>query len=616
MAAKSEDPLAPRHLHAPIPRPKRDRRLHWTHWVAIGLSFVLTITASFLTRMEINAKLDDRFERQSEQAVSLVVERMGKYESSLWGGVAAVEASGGDMTHPQWVDFSNALEIHGRYPGINGIGVIHHVEPEELNSYLEEQRADRPGYAIHPEHDEDFYLPISYIEPAETNAAAVGLDMAHEANRLGGVFRSRDTGTAQITGPIVLVQDSGQTPGFLFFAPWYDGDPSTPTERAATFSGVVYAPFVVSELMSGALDETTREIGIRIVDGDSILFDEHTPATPGFDPDPMLTKTILVPFYGRQWSFEVWTDQTFRDSAANNEPLIILLGGLLIDGLLIALFASMSRAKRKAHAIADDLTGALRVNAIRLEESNAELERFAYVASHDLKTPLRGIADLTEYIEEDLDVYLRSPEANPDVATNLVRLKKQTGRMDALIKGILDYSRIGGGDISEVHPFSFDAALGAIAIDAGLDPSQVELQGESGWLLPAGIYLEQVIQNLIVNAVTHRDGDIDAVHVKVTVGEVADRLAIKVADNGPGIDPRYHERIFDIFQRLDAQREGTGIGLAIVQRVVESHGGTITVASAPRQGAAFAFTWPGATSGPPTIDLEPHLELTSRPEGA
>ncbi len=369
--------------------------------------------------------------------------------------------------------------------------------------------------------------------------------------------------------------------------------------------------------MSGALDETKREIGIRIVDGDTVLFDEHTEATPGFDPDPLLANTIDVPFYGRQWSFEIWTDQAFRESAANNEPLIILLGGLFIDGLLIALFASMSRAKRKAHAIADDLTSELRVNAEHLEQSNAELERFAYVASHDLKTPLRGIADLTEYIEEDLDGYLTSNDANPDVAINLVRLKKQTGRMDALIKGILDYSCIGGGDVSEVHPFSFDAALESIAVDAGLDPHQVIFDGTSACLLPAGIYLEQVIQNLVVNAVTHHNESVREVRISVTVVEAEDRLTVSVTDNGPGIDPRYHERIFDIFQRLDARREGTGIGLAIVKRVVESHGGTITVDSEANRGATFSFTWPGVVSSDAlTLDLQHNLELTSRTETA
>lgn len=595
-------------------RNPRDGRLHWMHWCVIALSLILTFTASFFTRMEINAKLDARFERQSEQAVSLVTERMEKYEGSLWGGVAAVQANNGDISHAEWVQFADALNLHERFPGVNGVGVIHHVAPTELDDYLQDQRTDRPDYAIHPAHDQDVFLPISYIEPADANAAAVGLDMAHEANRFDGVMRARNTATAQITGPIVLVQDSNQTPGFLFFAPWYEGMPTTADERAAAFSGVVYAPFVVSDLMGGALDETTREIGIRIVDGDSVLFDEHMPDVPGFDPDPLLQTTVTVPFYGREWDFEIWTDQAFRESAANNEPLIILLGGLFIDGLLFALFALASRSQRRAHRIADDLTSELRVNTERLESSNAELERFAYVASHDLKTPLRGIADLTEYIEEDLADYLASPDANPAIAGNLHRLSKQTERMDALIKGILDYSRIGGGDVTEVHPFSFEASLAAVAADVGLTNDQVHLAGPSSWLLPAGIYLDQVLQNLIVNTVSHHDQPMSEIRVAVAVAEADGRLNIDVTDNGPGIDPRHHERIFDIFQRLDPTREGTGIGLSVVKRVVDSHGGTIHVTSELGKGCTFSFTWPGATS-PDTIDLIQSPELTASSEG-
>lgn len=586
------------------------------HWLVIGLSLLLTVTVSFVTRAEIDAKVDARFEQQSEQIVSRVIERMVNYEGSLWGGVSALRATGGDMSHQQWLDFSTGLNIDERYPGINGIGVIHNVEPDELEDYLESQREDRPDYGIHPAHEEDTFLPISYIEPSGPNANAVGLDMAHEANRFNGVLRARDTGTAQITGPIVLVQDSTQTPGFLFFAPWYEGEPVSRANRAAMFSGVVYAPFVFNELMHGALDETQREVSIRIADGNDVLFDEHNADVPGFDADPLLTQTSTVPIFGRLWTFDIRTDQAFRESAANNEPLIILLAGLFINALLFALFTSISRSQRQAHVIAEDLTKELRVNSKRLEESNVELERFAYVASHDLRTPLRGIADLAEYIEEDLADHLSSPSANPDVVTNLGRLNGQVNRMDALIKGILDYSRIGGGD-NEVHPFSLDAAISTVATDLGLTPSQVELRGESSWVVPAGIYLEQVLQNLLVNAVAHHHLELEHVKVTVTAVQVDDRLAISVADNGPGIEPRHHGRIFDLFQRLEDASEGTGIGLSIVKRVVESHGGEIHVSSRAERGTTFAFSWPGtlATSPndldqPETNPLVPSIEGT------
>ncbi|MEH6647255.1 CHASE domain-containing protein [Sulfitobacter sp.] len=171
--------------------------------------------------------------------MALISERMAKYEDALWAGVAAVKSHGGDITYPAWHEFARTLRIDERYRGINGIGIIHIKTPDQIDEYLANQRVDRPNFDIYPQHDQPVFMPITFIEPEDVNAAAIGLDLAHETNRRTAALLSRDTGLAQITGPIKLVQDAGHTPGFLFYAPFYRGGPHhDKAARKNSFAGL------------------------------------------------------------------------------------------------------------------------------------------------------------------------------------------------------------------------------------------------------------------------------------------------------------------------------------------------------------------------------------------
>ncbi|MFT5175813.1 MAG: CHASE1-domain containing sensor protein [Gammaproteobacteria bacterium] len=172
---------------------------------------------------------------------------MLKYEDALWGGVDAIAAAKGtnsEFNEHNWRAFSGTLQIGKKSPGISGIGVIHRVEPGELASYLAQQRRTRAQFRVHPAHRQNEYMPITFIEPMAPNLKAVGLDMAHANNRYTAAKKARDSGLAQVTGPIVLVQGSAKTPGFLFYAPFYHSGPSATIEqRRQRFAGMVYAPF-------------------------------------------------------------------------------------------------------------------------------------------------------------------------------------------------------------------------------------------------------------------------------------------------------------------------------------------------------------------------------------
>ncbi len=573
-------------------------RLHWFHWAVVGLSLFVTLAAWQVTSGQIEDKTEARFDRDAEQAVSLIQERMQRYEDALWGGVSAIRSQGDDITGPEWLIFSESLKIDQKYPGVNGIGVIHHVEPESLDAYIADQRVLRPDFDVHPRENTKEHLPITYIEPVATNAAAVGLDMTFESNRYGGIVKARISGEAQITGPIVLVQDAEQTPGFLFFAPWYrDGDNGDIPSRVESFQGVVYAPFVVKNLLDGALAKETREIGIRITDITEVVYDEHTPTVPDFDPNPVLSRVISVHMYGRQWDFDIRTAKSFRAATQNSEPTVILVGGLLLDSLLFTLFLLLSRSNRRALRYAADVSGDLQRESQRLAKSNAELETFAYVASHDLKTPLRGIEHLTEYLEDDLAECAEATDANPDIGNNLHRIREQVRRMSALIDGVLNYSRIESNADTQLGSVNMVDLIDELRTNLDVGVDQIRYSGPSEVVVPAPIYFKQVVQNLVNNAFHHHD-DRPVAIIELHCEAGPDAVVMTVADNGPGIERQFHERIFGVFETLGADGSGTGIGLSIVKKVVDNQGGQISLRSAPSQGSTFKFSWPSHSPGP------------------
>jgi signal transduction histidine kinase len=230
--------------------------------------------------------------------------------------------------------------------------------------------------------------------------------------------------------------------------------------------------------------------------------------------------------------------------------------------------------------------------ATALERSNRELDAFAYAASHDLRAPLRGIANLAQWIEEDLT---GQKLLSDDTAQMLQLMRSRMHRMEGLIEGLLEYSRAG-----RVHhkPESVDVGrLVREVVDLLAPPEPVQVVVGPGLptLRTERLPLQQIFMNLISNGVKHAKRD-DAV-VEVSVRENGSFYEFTVSDNGIGIPAEFQGRIWGIFQTLEARDkvEGTGIGLALVKKLVESAGGRVWVESKPGEGAAFKFAWPRST---------------------
>jgi light-regulated signal transduction histidine kinase (bacteriophytochrome) len=246
----------------------------------------------------------------------------------------------------------------------------------------------------------------------------------------------------------------------------------------------------------------------------------------------------------------------------------------------------LRRENRERRLTAEALTE----RSVELSRSNADLEQFAYVASHDLQEPLRMVSSYVQLLErrykgqldQDADKYIRYAVEG-------------SRRMQALIGGLLEYSRAGLGE----------SVRSSVELDTITDTALANLRSvleESGALvereplprvLADAAQLGQVIQNLLANAVKFRRPDAPA-RIRISSEQLSNEAVVRIADNGIGIEAQYFERIFMIFQRLHTRDEypGTGIGLSICKKVIERHGGKIWVEATAGGGSTFAFSIP------------------------
>jgi PAS domain S-box-containing protein len=222
-----------------------------------------------------------------------------------------------------------------------------------------------------------------------------------------------------------------------------------------------------------------------------------------------------------------------------------------------------------------------------LERSNRELDHFAYVASHDLKAPLRAIDNLSKWIESDAAALLP-----PDSQEHLAKLRGRVHRMERLLDDLLAYSRAGRVQHAPERVATGDLVRSIFDLLSPPPEFQLIMEEPLPTLVTQRVPLETVLRNLMGNAIKHhqrKDG-----LIRVTARDMLNWVEFSVEDDGPGIAPGFHERIFELFQTLQPrdQVEGSGMGLAIVKKTVESMGGHTAVDSAAGKGAVFRFTWP------------------------
>jgi len=322
-------------------------------------------------------------------------------------------------------------------------------------------------------------------------------------------------------------------------------------------------------------------------------------AEPLFQSGPRLppaavafSHTAAIDIAERRWALTLELPGDYLVAHRSWQAWGLLAVGLLITGLLGTLILVLIGRQAKVEELVRSQTAGLSAVARELERSNAELEQFAYVASHDLQAPLRSIVGFGQLLRKDYHGRL-----DQDADTYIDFMVKSATQMQSLIRGLLELSRIGRGASGEATA-DCERVLAEVLerLDALLRERGAEITHEPlPRLACAPLELGQLLQNLIANALKFQAPGVRP-RVHLSAQRDGPDWRIGVRDNGIGIDPKYQERIFQMFQRLHTadRYEGTGIGLAVCRKIVQRHGGRLWVESVPGQGACFWFTLPAA----------------------
>ena len=350
-------------------------------------------------------------------------------------------------------------------------------------------------------------------------------------------------------------------------------------------------------------DETPRDIAFcaHAIHGPELFEVPDAFEDARFADNPLVTGAPGVRFYagaplttpaGLRLGTLCVIDHVARSLSLEQRESLARLGRQVVAQLELRLAKKELEDRLAAQIQADEeitaLHADLKHHATQLEQANRELTDFAYVVSHDLKAPLRGIASLAGWLSADY-----SEKIGPAGKEQFDLMMGRVMRMNALIDGILTYSR--AGRLKEGRVEMDLARLVPNVIDLLAAPStiRVEITTPLPSVMIEPTKAQQIFQNLLSNAIKYMDKP----QGRVCVGcdpDGDDFWRFSVSDNGPGIEEKYFERIFQLFQTLAPRDsvEGTGVGLALVKRIVEMEGGRVWLESTPGEGATFFFTLP------------------------
>jgi signal transduction histidine kinase len=520
--------------------------------------------------------------------------RVETYLEKLYGirGLLEVDST---PTRRQFEQYLADQRIQERFPGAQSLGFASRTTLEDRRDYS--ARVDRdsqrsglgyPPFEIRPNDQRPVSVVVDYVHPIDQAQAAFGYDLLSEPFRRAAVSRARDRARPIATSPLTFVTEATNAQGVLVMLPAYhavDQQPP-PRQRFERFMGVAYAALRFPDLLQGVVaqgdDLEVYDVGsiedplpARLRAGDAAFDLNRRPEAPDRDEDESRMRRLVVA--GRRWQIYYRPSAALVSAGERALPWLVAAFGIVVSLLAGAVVQSTATSRRRAEALADERTEELR-------RSNEELERFAFIASHDLQQPLRTVSGFLQLLEHQ-----RGESLDPTAHEYIGHALAGTRQMGALIDDLLAYSRVSRDD-RPLGPVPLDEAwdtavdqLRATIADTGARVNREDLpvvHGDRGQLV-------QVFANLIGNAVKYRGDATPEVRAWATRGNGAWEVAVE--DNGIGIDPRHHERIFEMFRRLhtDDEYEGTGVGLALAKRIVERSGGDIRVESRPGSGSRF-----------------------------
>jgi signal transduction histidine kinase len=576
-------------------------------YVVLGAALVLTGLAFLYVRHNVEEREHERFEEITVSTERAVDRRMQTYIDAMLDGRGLFAASE-SVTREEWEDYVAGSELERRYPGIQAIAYAERVPLEGREAHERRVRAQGfPSYALRPAGERYEYFPLVYVAPSKPdNRSLFGYDFYSGRVNRDAMEQARDTGLPHASGKVEL-EGTGMT-GFLVYTPIYrEGAPQATTdERREALQGFIVSVFRTDDLLEGIFGapKADTQVDLEVFDGaeftrDGLLHDDDG-VLHATDPSysAHFSKVDTMEVAGRTWSLYFSTLPSFEPGWRSNLPLFVLLSGLAISLMLFGVTWMLAHSRIQAQHVGLQLEAANRQleNTNRdleetnreLEGANRELEAFSYSVSHDLRSPLRSIEGFAQILLED-----HAQGLDEEARGHLRRVRAASRRMALLIDDLLDLSRV---TRSALTMQMVDLSALAREIAAEIEKSQPDRSVR--FVIADGLavrgdprLLRVLLENLLGNAFKFTQREREAT---IEFGAVTrdGGVAYYVRDNGVGFDEAYATKLFGAFQRLHGSEdfEGTGIGLATVQRIVQRHGGKAWAEGAVGKGATFFFT--------------------------
>ncbi|WP_232203039.1 CHASE domain-containing protein [Nitrosopumilus sp. SJ] len=557
-------------------------------WAILGTSLVLTgiIWIGFLYS-ESNIQ-NIKFDSEVQFMTDSVSDRLSQYEQVLVGAKGLFAASE-KVEYDEWSDYVQIQNINERYPGIQGIGYIHHITNDERDELINEMKNyGVTDFTVHPDGIRDEYYPIIFLEPQDIrNKEAMGYDIYFQETRAEAVNTVKETGETTVTGKIILVQeiDDDIQNGFLMLVPVYtNGQPQT----SDNLEGMVYAVFRMNDFVEGifgleSFEYIHMEIYDNIISEDSLFFDSYD-VVPHDVHDDVFFKKVTLAENNRDWIFVYEGMQPPHEGIEQLALFLIPIIGVAMSFLLfyvIRLFANFTAKQEQID---------------KLKEIEKQKTEFLSTIAHELKTPLTPITGWAEALTNPKivgEITEKQKKAVNAIYSNAVKLNK-------LIGDLLDVQKL-EIDRMEMNntPFDVKELIETICqnFEHEFNKKNVKLQNNCNQRIVINgdaHRLEQVFNNMINNALDFIPNDTGI--VELDAEQTGEFVMFSVKDNGVGISKENQKNLFKKFYQIDSsnirKHGGTGLGLSICEGIIKKMGGQIWCESELGKGTIFYFTVP------------------------
>jgi signal transduction histidine kinase len=529
--------------------------------------------------------------------------------------------------------------------GIKTLAWIPMVDSKKFDNFIATAKKSFPPFHVkeqNPNGDltlaraRSVYYPVLYVQPYRDNKAMLGLNIGIDSQITVLFQQSINEMSTQIATKTIDEPQKTPVTGLTVVVPVFSKpNPDQEVPEVRLLRGYALGIFYLGEIIERALENLRPgSVDIHFYQGEqgaegphlythiSRIRNQSSPSVRDY-VNTELTYTQQISVANQIWSI-VCQPASDRFEPEARSSWLIFIGGIAFTALLTIYTANLVGRTNKIRLVVAERTAQLRSTVEKLNQEVIErkaaeaelqtlnetlenhiayrtaeaerraeyLEQFAYVASHDLKAPLRAVSNLAEWIEEDLKGKLDTSSKE-----QLALLRDRVKRMHELIEGLLEYSRV--GKTSDIETQVDTRELIHDILDSLSPPKGffIKIKGDLPILVADRLQLGQVFSNLIDNSLKHHGGKKGK--IRISCEKISGFYQFTISDNGQGIAPEYHDKVFKMFQTLESKdyANSTGIGLALVKKIIVEHGGSIQLTSNVGEGASFTFTWPYKGTG-------------------